>query len=149
MVYLASYLVGWILAAIYCLISPGKGFIHAALLTHLTFTVGFFGLFNFIGHSLFSERVAKRIGWVSNGFQKELGFASLGIGVCGILCPFYQDGLWLATIIPFSTFLLGAAWLHIREMIRSKNFNPGNTWIVLPDVLMPVTLIVLWIANSG
>ena len=145
MFYLVPYLVGWVLAVIYFLGRKDEGFIHAALLMHLSFTVGFFGLFNFLAHSFFSKRVAARIGWVSNGFQKELGYTSLGIGTCGILCLVYQDGFWLATIIPFSTFLLGAAALHVVEMVRSKNFNPGNTWIVLPDVLIPATLIALWL----
>jgi hypothetical protein len=123
---------------------PENGFIHCVLLSHLVFTVGFFGIFNFIGHSLFSEKVANGIGWVSNGFQKEVGYVSLGIGICGIMCFFFKDSFWLATIIPFSTFLFGAAFLHIKEIIKKKNFNPGNTWIIIPDVLMPATLIVLW-----
>jgi hypothetical protein len=144
MIYTVSYLVGWVLTGIYYVLAPDRGFVHAALLMQLVFTVGFFGLFNFVGHALLSERVAASIGWVSNGFQKEIGYVSLGIGVAGILCAVYQDGFWLATIIPFATFLLGAAALHVSEMIRERNFHPGNTWIVLPDVLMPVTLLVLW-----
>jgi Family of unknown function (DUF6790) len=144
MIYLVSYLVGWLLGVLYYLANPANGFAHAALLMHLFFTVGFFGFFNFVGHSLLSEKVAARIGWVSNGFQKELGYASLGIGICGVLCIVFQDGFWLATIIPLFTFLIGAAALHVTEIIRSKNRNPGNTWIILPDVLIPVTLIVLW-----
>jgi hypothetical protein len=137
-------MIGWVLGIIYYFINPDIGFVHAALLMHLSFTVGFFGIFNFVGHSLLSEKVAVRIGWVSNGFQKELGYTSLGIGICGVLCLFYQDAFWLATIIPFSTFLIGAALLHIVEIIQSKNYNPGNTWIILPDILTPATLIVLW-----
>ena len=144
MIYLVSYMIGWVLTVIYYFINPDKGFIHAALLMHLTFTVGFFGIFNFVGHSLFSEKVASRIGLVSNGFQKELGYTSLGIGICGIMCVFYQDAFWFATIIPFSTLLIGAAVLHVAEIGQSKNYNPGNTWIILPDMLMPATLIVLW-----
>ena len=67
----------------------GLFFINCVLLSHLVFSVGFFGLFNFIGHSLFSDKVANRIGWISNGFQKELGYVSLGIGFCGrpIIAP--------------------------------------------------------------
>lgn len=65
---------------------------------HLSFTVGFFGLSNFVGHSLFSRKVAERIGWISNGFQKELGFTSLGIGLCGILCLFHQDAFWRGVV---------------------------------------------------
>ncbi len=73
MFYLVHYLIGWVLAVIYFLGSPDERFVHAALLMHLSFTVGFFGLFNLLAHVLFSKKVAARIGWVSNGFQKELG----------------------------------------------------------------------------
>ncbi len=145
MIYAISYIIGWIIGIAYYFIKHENGFINSVLLSHLVFTVGFFGLFNFIGHSLFSEKVANRIGWVSNGFQKELGYVSMGIGICGILCFFFRDSFWLATIIPFSTFLLGAAFLHIKEIIKTRNYKPGNTWIIIPDILMPITLIVLWL----
>lgn len=90
--------------------------------------------------------MALSIGWESNGFQKELGLVSLGIGICGILCYWFRDGFWIATTIPFSVFLLGAAIFHIKEMIFESNFNSGNVVIIIPDVIMPVTLFVLqWI----
>ena len=145
MFYIVSYLIGWIIGIAFYTIKPENGLINSVLLAHLVFTVGFFGLFNFVGHSLLSEKIANRIGWISNGFQKELGYVSLGIGFCGIMCYFFRDTFWLATIIPFSTFLLGAALLHIKEIIKTKNYKPGNTWIIVPDFLMPVTLIVLWL----
>jgi hypothetical protein len=145
MIYTISYIIGWIIGITFYFIKPENGFIDCVLLSHLVFTVGFFGLFNFVGHSLLSQKVANRIGWVSNGFQKELGYVSLGIGICGIMCYFIRDAFWLATIIPFSTFLLGAAFLHIKEIIKEKNYKPGNTWIIIPDFLMPITLIILWL----
>ena len=145
MFYIISYLIGWIIGIALYSVRLENGFINSVLLSHLVFTVGFFGIFNFVGHSLLSEKVANRIGWISNGFQKELGYVSLGIGICGIMCFFIRDTFWLATIIPFSTFLLGAAFLHIKEIIKTKNYKPGNTWIIIPDFLMPITLIVLWL----
>ena len=124
----------------------GRIFLYNLCLTHLFFTVGFFGLFNFIGHVILSEQVALSIGWESNDFQKELGLVSLGIGICGILCYWFRDGLWIATTIPFSVFPLGTAIFHIKEMIFESNFNSGNVVIIIPDVIMPVTLFVLqWI----
>ena len=145
MFYIVSYIIGWITGIIFYYFKLENSFINCVLLSHLVFSVGFFGLFNFIGHSLFSDKVANRIGWISNGFQKELGYVSLGIGFCGIMCFFYRDKFWLATIIPFSTFLIGAAFLHVKEILKTKNYNPGNTWIIIPDILIPLTLIVLWL----
>jgi hypothetical protein len=97
----------------------------------LVFNVGFFGIFNFTGHIILRKKVAKTIGWVSNGFQIELGIVSLGIGICGILCYWIRDGFWIATMIPFTTFLFGAAILHLIEMVRKKNYNSGNVIIIL------------------
>lgn len=82
MIYLVVYFICWVLAVVLYAFSFDESFVYTALYTHLVYGVGFFGLFNFVGHSVLSEKVAKTIGWISNGFQKELGFVSLGIGVC-------------------------------------------------------------------
>jgi len=143
MIYITIYTIGWILTFIYNYYNPSQNLYFNACLVQLVFTVGFFGIFNFIGHVVLREKVAKSIGWVSNGFQIELGIVSLGIGICGILCYWVRDNFWIATTIPFAIFLFGAAILHIKEMIKEKNFNKGNVVIVLPDILMPLTIIIL------
>jgi len=94
-----------------------------------------------MGHTLMSEQIAQSIGWTSNGFQQELGWVSLGIGIAGLLCFWIRDRFWWATAIPFSTFLLGAAGIHLVEIMEKGNLNPGNTWIILPDLLMPLTVL--------
>jgi hypothetical protein len=138
-----SYIVGWLVGLLLFQFDGSLSLLDALTLGHLVFTVGFFGLFNFLGHVIFRKRVARQIGWESNGFQIELGIVSLGIGISGILCYWIRDSFWIATVIPFSVFLIGAGVLHIIEIIKNKNFNMGNTWIIIPDFLMPVTLIVL------
>jgi len=114
---------------------------------HLVVGIGLFGLWNFIGHTLMAEQIAQSIGWTSNGFQQELGWVSLGIGIAGLLCFWIRDRFWWATAIPFSTFLLGAAGIHLVEIMEKGNLNPGNTWIILPDLLMPLTVIILLLLN--
>ncbi|GBD89835.1 hypothetical protein BMS3Abin04_00548 [bacterium BMS3Abin04] len=145
MIYLFTYFIGWIIGFGVYYFNPQFGFINSLLISHLVFTVGFFGLFNFVGHVILRKKIAEKIGWVSNGFQIELGLTSLGIGISGILCYWFRDGFWIATVIPFSSFLIGAGILHIFEIVKNKNYNSGNTWIILPDFLMPFTLIVLLI----
>ena len=145
MIYLIMYLLCWVITLALYSFSFNESFVYTALYTHLVLGVGFFGVFNFIGHSILSERVAKTRVWVSNVVQQALGFVSLGIGICGILCHWFRDGFWIATTIPFSIFLIGAALLHITEMKQKHNFNKGNVWIILPDFLMPLTLVILLI----
>ncbi|WP_454981323.1 DUF6790 family protein [Capnocytophaga haemolytica] len=38
-------------------------------------------------------------------------------------------------------FLICSGILHIVEIVRDKNHNPGNVYIILPDFLMPLTLL--------
>ncbi|WP_125767421.1 DUF6790 family protein [Lapidilactobacillus wuchangensis] len=149
MIYIISYLFFGILSFIYAYFNQGNGqsWYYNLFLIQLVGNIGFFGLFNFIGHVLLRRKVAKSIGWQSNGFQIELGLVSLGIGICGILSYWLRGGFWLATLIPMAVFLIGAGLLHISEMIRAKNFNPGNVVIVVPDFLIPLTLgILYWLA---
>ncbi len=52
------------------------------------FNGGFQGLWGALGHLAFPKQTAQKIGWQSNGFQAEIGFTNLGIGVTG-LCTYF------------------------------------------------------------
>jgi len=60
------------------------------------------------------------------------------------MCSWYGEEFWLATIVFSTVFLVGAALVHVKEMIKKANFNPGNAVTTIPDFLIPLTLIVLW-----
>ncbi len=92
MAYIISYVISWILGLLLFFIFPEKGLLTSLLQAHLVFGIGFFGVFGFLGHFIFSERVARSIGWTSNGFQKELGLITLGIGVSGVYCGLSNNG---------------------------------------------------------
>ena len=66
----------------------------------------------------------------------------------GPLLTQYRDTSWLVLSIVLSLFLLGAAGLHVMEMIRYRNFAWGNTWVLLYDVGLPVSLIALLVAGA-
>ena len=40
-------------------------------------------------------------------------------------------------------FMFGAAILHIKEIIIQNNFSKGNVVTILPDIVMPLTIIIL------
>lgn len=144
MVYLVSYVLSWLVGGVLCLLWPDRGFVVNCLQAHLVCGVGFFGLFNFVGHCFFSERVAKSIGWVSNGFQKEIGVISLGIGVSGVYSGLVDGGRGcLPLVIVLVFFLVGAGVNHIREALKEGNHEVGNVLIILPDFLIPLTLLAL------
>ena len=119
------------------------------LFYQLVMTVALTGIQGFLGHVLKSDMVAEYIGWEKGSpFQKELGYAELGCGISGILCIWMGKDFWLATIVTFSVLFIGATIVHIKEMIKRKNFNPGNSFMILPDLITPLSLIVLYIIST-
>jgi hypothetical protein len=72
-------------------------------------------------------------------FPAEDFFASLGIGIAGIIAFNASLPFRFATLIPPAVFSLGAAGGHIYQMLAAHNSSPGNVGLVLPsDILIPV-----------
>ena len=121
---------------------------EALLSYYMLFPIGISNLINFVFHVFLGDTAAKFIGWENSPFQAEVGFASLGVGIAGVLA--YKAGLpfRVATFIPPAAFSLGAAGGHIYQMIAAHNFSPGNVGLVLPsDILIPVIgFVFLWLS---
>lgn len=100
-----------------------------------------------MGHVFMGPAVAKSIGWPPGSpFQFEVGMANLGIGALGIVCVWRRD-FWLPTIVMAAVFLWGAAYIHIDQIIRFRNFAPDNAGIELyADIIGPAILIGLYTA---
>jgi hypothetical protein len=98
------------------------------------------------GHLFFSDPIADSIGWPRGSpFQWEVGMTSISYGVLGVLASYFGHDWWLATIVAFSVFYLGAAVGHVREMVGKHNFTPGNAGsIFVFDVLAPLYLLALY-----
>ncbi|MDO9086491.1 MAG: hypothetical protein Q7U53_09820 [Anaerolineaceae bacterium] len=114
------------------------------------FTIGFAGWFTMMsglfGHIIFADQVALDIGWpVNSGFQMELGFASIGIGIVGFL-GFWNKSVWLPFIIIKTLFMWGAGFTHIYHAVQHNNFSPGNVGVILYwDFLFPLVMITLYL----
>ena len=117
------------------------------------YTIGLAGWFGIMsglfGHIIYADEVATGIGWpLDSGFQMELGFASIGIGLVGFL-GFWIRSFWLPFLITKTTFMWGAGLTHILDMIQNNNFSPSNTGLIVYwDFLFPILLIVLFILYS-
>jgi hypothetical protein len=85
------------------------------------------------------------IGWpTGNPFQTEVAVANLAIGVLGILCYWFRDNFWLATVIGNAVWQLGDAVIHIRQIVVANNWAPNNAGVTLyTDIAIPIVLIVL------
>lgn len=96
------------------------------LVISLTYLVGVQCFVTGSGHLFFPDPVAESIGWQkASPFQREVGLANISYGVLGVMAGSFGLAWWLAAIIAFSDFYLGAAVGHIREMVV-KNNSPGN-----------------------
>ena len=105
----------------------------------LLFNIGFSYAYNFVMHVFFGEIAAAFIGWSQSPFQLEVGFASLGFAVIGILSFWGNLGFRAATILAPTFFLWGAAGGHVYQMIVAHNYAPGNVGIIFwSDILIPV-----------
>lgn len=115
------------------------------------YTIGLAGWFSIMsglfGHLIYADEVARTIGWpINSGFQMELAFSSIGIGIIGFL-GFWKQSFWLPFIIAKSTFMWGAAGTHILHMIQENNFSPSNTGLIVYwDILLPILLIGLLVS---
>jgi hypothetical protein len=116
----------------------------------LLFALGISFFYNFIMHVFFGAMAARFIGWQNSPFQAEVGFASLGFAVVAFLAVRGCHGLRVGAVVGPSFFLLGAAAGHIREIVVSHNFAPGNAGVMLyMDVLIPVIgLVLLWMERQ-
>lgn len=114
------------------------------------YVIGLSGWFSIMsglmGHIIYANQVATSIGWpVNSGFQMELGFASIGIGLVGFL-SFWNKAYWLPFIIMKFIFGWGAGYTHILHMIQHNNFSPSNTGIIVYwDFIFPVVMIALYL----
>jgi hypothetical protein len=115
------------------------------LLWFLVVAVGILSVFFFISHTVLADTTAASIGWpAGNPFQSEVAVANLTIGTLGILCYWIRGNFWVAAVIAFSVQWLGAAMVHIRDIVVAANYAPNNAGMTLYlDILMPLILIAL------
>jgi hypothetical protein len=123
--------------------------VEALLSYFLLFSIGLSYLYNFVVHVFFSEMAARFIGWPDSPFQREVGFASLGFSVIGLLAFRGSSDMRTAAIVGPACFLLGAAGGHILEAVKTGNYAPGNVGVVLyTDILLPlIGFALLWLQH--
>ena len=125
---------------------PDDTFSDTAMRWMLFLPGGIMFLVSFVMHTFLARRTAAQIGWQTNGFQYEIGFVSLGLGVAGIVAANMTQTAWWPIAIAQSIFLVLAAGYHVLEMRRSRNFSPGNTLILIYDLGLPISYLALWLS---
>ena len=132
---------GFIFAAFAC--RKNRTFIENSLRWVLFFSVGIQGIWAWWGQAFYSSEVATSIGWANSPFLFEVACANLGYGIAGLFVFRFGREYWLSLIIVVSTFLWGAAFVHVKHMLLSQSFAISNVSPILyVDIFLPV---ILWI----
>jgi predicted membrane channel-forming protein YqfA (hemolysin III family) len=125
-------------------------FDEQALRWVLFLAVGCTGIGGAIPHTIFAKQTAKSIGWQTNGFQYEVGFANLAIGAAGVYASFQDTSqAWVTASLAGGIFLTLAGAYHVIEIVRDRNFGLGNTVILISDFGIPVSLLALLLATGS
>jgi len=122
-----------------------KSFVVEAIFKYFCFWAqGVTWFYNGVIHVVFHKMAAGFIGWADSPFQIEVGVASLGFGIVGLLALKKDFGLRLALTISTSVFLWGCAIGHIYQMNTTGNHAEGNSGVMLwTGLLLPVISIIL------
>ena len=105
--------------------------------------VGLSGIWGFYYHAFEPEMSAAFIGWKNTPFQFEVAMANLGMGLAGIIGFWRTVEFALATWVFTASFLWGAAYGHVKQMIETGNMAAGNAGpIFYTDILIPLVLLI-------
>lgn len=110
----------------------------------LVFSVGIVGGLAFIAHIFYGDEIAKMIGWPSGSpFQHVVGVHDGAWALLGFLSIYFRDKFWLATGLGWSFFMIGADYVHIKEIIINNNYASYNAGIIFYATLTPLILLIL------
>jgi Family of unknown function (DUF6790) len=126
---------------------PAAVIVESLFSFFLLFSIGLSNVYSFVMHVSFGDTAARFIGWAPSPFQAEVGFASLGFGLVGLLAYHGSYGLRIGAVVGTAGFLFGAAGGHVYQMIAAHNFAPGNAGIILyTDIAIPLAgFLLLWL----
>jgi len=148
---LTLFVVGLIVAAVALARAPkpltGPLVLEKFFFWFIFFSIGVSYIYNGVFHTVFGDLAAQFIGWQNSPFQLEVGFASFGFGLIGLIAPWRSFDMRLAAVLGPAAFLWGAAGGHIYQMITAGNFSPGNAGIIFwSDIISPVIgFVCLWL----
>jgi hypothetical protein len=121
--------------------------IEVALIWWVVVTIGVAGIVAAGFHLFDGPGIAGEIGYTrgDGGFQTEVGFGDLALGVAAVLTIWFRDRFLLAILIVAAISLWGDAYGHLYQESVNDNHDPDNTGPVLyADILFPLVAIALY-----
>lgn len=129
--------------------APGRAF-EVALLWWVVVTIGVCGIVASLLHLFDGPTIAQEIGFTrgDGGFQTEVGFGDLALGVAAVGCVWNRDRYWLAVLVVATISLWGDAYGHVHQAVANDNHAPDNTGLALwADILFPLVAWTLYAAR--
>lgn len=155
MIYVSYALVALIGAGIHLFRHPAERrppqAVEVVLLWWIVVTIGVAGIVGGFFHLFDGASIAREIGFTrgDGGFQTEVGFSDLALGVAAVLCIWFRDRYWLAIVVVATISLWGDAFGHIHQEIVNDNHDPDNTGPVLyADIVVPLVVLALYITRE-
>lgn len=105
------------------------------------YMIGWAGIGAAVSHMFFGKKISRTIGFRADAYEFEVGAASLGTGVAGLLAANYGPEYWFAVILVSSIFRVVCGFGHIRSMIAERNFAINNTLILFVNFVVPAFLL--------
>ena len=94
--------------------------------------VAFNGLISFVSHVIFHKADAARLGLESSspGYQYEVGFANLAIGLSAVAAYAFQWGTsaYIVLVLCYSLYIIQAVVFHFWRFIRRERSDAGYLW---------------------
>lgn len=94
--------------------------------------VAFNGIISFISHVIFHKSDARRLGMESAnpGFQFEVGFANLAMGIGAVSSLVFHWGIAanMAIILCYALYILQAIILHLHRFIKREKSDAAYLW---------------------
>lgn len=110
------------------------------------YLIGWTSLGSGLMHLFFAKKIAGSIGFETNQFQQEVGFAGVSMGATALIVTAYDPPYWLAIILVSSLYRFGAAYVHVRDIIVNRNYAVNNTGILILDIIVPTGLLLGYFA---
>ncbi len=114
-------------------------------------TVGAVGVLSFVRHSIFHRADAARMGWEGAypGFQIEVGFANLAIGLAAIASAAWAWGPAAqgALVLAYGLYILQAAIVHAVHAARGAENRRHEAIVAAASLALAVVL--GWYAVAG
>jgi hypothetical protein len=123
--------------------------VEIVLLWWLVVAIGLAGIVGGLFHLFDGPQIADEIGFTrgDGGFQTEVGFGDIALGVAAVLCIWFRDRYWLAILVVAAISLWGDAYGHIHQAAVNDNHDVDNTGPVLyTDIIFPFVAVALYAA---